>query len=179
MQGYFFQVDREKHKQGCTLSTFHRYFMFVRSSSEFRNIHSRICVYVSMCVCVYCVYIYIHVNPHICVAECGSPGHVRKPQGWQEPVMRQMKRQSDPAVAPAAAEPQRGERPGCAGGRRALPGPGPPPSPHSTAWGALGDTRVLRDCQSHPDISVTSGDLGTFFACLSTPNSSRTCSNGW
>lgn len=84
------------------------------------------------------------------MAECGSPGHVRKPQGWQKPDTRQMKRQSDPAVALAAAEPQREERPVCAGGWWALPGPGPPPSPHDTARGALGDTRVLRGGQSHP-----------------------------
>lgn len=114
------------------------YFMFILSSSEGRNIHAWIC----MCVCMY-----ICENTYLCVVECGSPGHVRKPQGWQKPVMRQMKHQSDPAVALAAAEPQRGESPVCSGGRRALPGPGPPPSPHSTAWvpwGTPGSCRVAR-----------------------------------
>lgn len=141
------------------------YFMFILSSSECRNILS--------CICV-CAYIDIYIK-HIFVY-----GRVcQKAQGWQKPVTRQMKRQSDPAVALAAAEPQWEERPVCAGGWRALPGPGPSPSPHHTARGALGDTRVRRGGQSHPDISVTSGVLDTFFACLSSPNSSCTCSNGW
>lgn len=49
--------------------------MFILSSSECRNIHP-------------CTHIYISVyNPRcLCMAECGSPGHVRKPQGWQKPV---------------------------------------------------------------------------------------------
>lgn len=141
------------------------YFLFILSSSECGNPFMY-------------VYIDIYKRTYLCVAECSSPGHVRKPQAWHNPVTRQVKHQSDPGVAFAAAEPQPAERPLCAGSRRALPAPGPPPSPHTTARGARGDTRVLRGGQSHPDISVTSGVLGTFFACLSSPNSSCTCSNG-
>lgn len=86
------------------------YFLFILSSSGCGNPFMY-------------VYIDIYKRTYLCVAECSSPGHVRKPQAWHNPVTRQVKHQSDPGVAFAAAEPQPAERPLCAGSRRALPPP--------------------------------------------------------
>lgn len=141
--------------------------MFILSSSECRNIHP-------------CTHIYISVyNPRcLCMAECGSPGHVRKPQGWQKPVTDKWS-PKETQRWPLQLQSHSQKKGWCApGARGALPTQGCPHHP-SPARGTLGDTRVLWGGQSHPDISVTSGALGTFFACLSSPNSSCTCSNGW
>lgn len=121
---------------------FSGYFLSILYSSQKRNIHVHVCV----CTQAYTqiLFIYVYTNTHMLTYDrvwlAWPCQRLKHPQGWQEPVMRQMKLQSQRVVA--AARRKAGPRRGPVGTAR----PRLPPPPRSTArrpWGTPGACREL------------------------------------
>lgn len=145
------------------------YFMFVLSSSGGRNIHAWICM------CVY-VYMWKHIFVY---GGVWLSWPCQKASGLAEACHEAKEIPKWPSGGPCRCRAPARRKSGLLWGPVGTARPRAAPITPFHGPGALGDTRELQGGQGHPDISVTSGILGTFFACLSSPDSSCTCSNGW